>query len=279
MKQLLSFTLFLVIPAAAQSTDALNAALWQKTSVEYAASVRQAWHSARTALPRALKDKKHWTALPEQRSLGPKRLKKLPPAIIVDIDETVLDNSPSQAMFFDRSGGRFDPKIWAEWTAQARARALPGAAEFLRDARARGVTVFYVTNRDKAEEAGTRRNLNEQGFEVRDLPSIPSLGDTLLLRGERENWGSDKTSRRAAVAEHFRIIMLGGDDLNDFFSARISPAERAERARDFEAWWGERWIILPNPTYGSWEDALTDFRRDLSPEEIHRRKLDALRRD
>lgn len=247
-----------------------------QSSVEYRANAIQAWQSARQNLPRALKDKR-WTAALEQRDTEPKRLKKLPPAIIVDVDETVLDNSPTQKMFIEQSNGRFDAKIWASWTAQGRARAIPGAAEFLRAARARGVTVFYVTNRDHKEEAATRRNLSEQGFEVRDLPGNPALGDTLLTRGERPEWTSDKSTRRAAVAQQFRVVMLGGDDLNDFIPARAAPAERAEKSRLFEAWWGERWIILPNPAYGSWEDTLLGFDRSLSVGEAHRRKLGALR--
>lgn len=273
MKQAIFF--FVAAPLLAQSTDTLNAALWQQSSAEYRGVALQAWQSARTNLPKALKDKR-WTAAIEQRDMDPKLLKRLPTAIIVDVDETILSNAPSQKMFIERNNGRYDPKLWAEWTAEARARAIPGAAEFLREARARGVTIFYVTNRNKEEEAGTRRNLNEQGFEVRDLPSYPLLGDTLLLRGEREDWGSDKSSRRAAVAKHFRIIMLGGDDLNDFFSARMTPPERAERVRDFDGWWGSRWIVLPNPSYGSWEDSVLGFQRDLSPAEATRRKVEAL---
>lgn len=276
MKQALFF--LIAAPLLAQSTDSLNAALWQQSSVEYRGVVLQAWRSARHSLPRALKDRR-WTAALEQRDMNPKQLKKLPPAIIVDMDETIVDNSPSQKRFFEDGNGRFNPTIWSAWTAEAKARALPGAAEFLREARSRGVTIFYVTNRDKQEEEGTRRNLNEQGFEVKDLPSIPELGDTLLLRGEREDWTSDKSSRRAAVAKHYRIIMLGGDDLNDFFPARISPSERMERAREFDGWWGERWIVLPNPSYGSWEDSILGFERNLNPAEVTKRKLDALKRD
>ena len=274
MKQALLF--LCVVPLTAQSTDTLNAALWMQTSAEYRASALQAWRSARQSLPHALKDKR-WTAALEQRDADPKRLRRMPPAIIVDIDETVFDNSPTQKRFIEQNKGRFDSKLWSQWTAEARARAIPGAGEFLREAGGRGVTVFYVTNRNHEEEPATRRNLSEQGLEVRDLPNHQTLRDTLLTRGERPEWTSDKSSRRIAVAMHFRILMLCGDDLNDFLPARVAPAERSEKARLYEAWWGERWIILPNPAYGSWEDALLGFDRSLSVDEAHRRKLDALR--
>jgi acid phosphatase len=251
--------------------DGLNATAWVQTSVEYRACALQAWRSARLALDRALKDRR-WTAALEQTADA----RRLPPAIIVDIDETVLDNSPGQARFLIRGNGRFSPKMWEEWTAESRAEAVPGAREFLGEAAARGVTVFYISNRGPEEAEATRRNLTEKGFPLREK-TAGDLGDAVLLRGERPEWTSDKSSRRAAVAAHYRVVMLCGDDLNDFFPARMSPQERMNKARAYESWWGERWIILPNPMYGSWEDALYDFDRTLTPLEIQQRKLKALR--
>ena len=138
------------------------------------------------------------------------------------------------------------------------------------------MTVFYISNRGPDEAEATRRNLVEAGFPFRDA-AAGDLGDALLLRGERAEWTPDKSSRRAAVARHYRVLMLCGDDLNDFFPARMSPQERMNKARAYDSWWGERWIILPNPMYGSWEDALYEFDRTLTPLEIQQRKLKALR--
>lgn len=266
-----------VLPAMyAQSTasmDALNATAWMQTSVEYRALAVQAWRSARISLPRALKDRK-WTAALEQT--GP--FKKLPPAIIVDVDETVLDNSPGQARFLLEGNGRYDRDTWMKWTAEKRARAVPGAAEFLSEAAARGVTVFYVTNRAAQEAADTKANLVAQGFPWKDQAAA-DIGDTLLLAGEKPDWTSDKSTRRAFVAKHYRILFLGGDDLNDFFPARLTPEERASKAAAYEKWWGERWIILPNAMYGSWEDSLLEFNRKLTAAEAQAKKLKALRRE
>lgn len=251
--------------------DGLNATAWMQTSAEYRAVALQAWRSARLSLERALKDKR-WTAALEQTGDA----RRLPPAIIVDIDETVLDNSPGQARFLLQGNGRYSQKLWEEWTAESRAEPVPGAKEFLAAAAARGVTVFYISNRGKQEEAATRRNLTEKGFPVREA-TAGGLGDAVLLRGERPEWTSDKSSRRAAVAARYRVLMLCGDDLNDFFPARLKPEERRNRALAYDSWWGERWIILPNPMYGSWEDALYDFDRTLAPAEVQQRKLKALR--
>ena len=268
---------FLLIPVLAACAwaqpvlDGLNATAWVQTSVEYRACALQAWRSARLSLDRALRDRR-WTAVLEQKG-DPRRL---PPAIIVDIDETVLDNSPAQARFLLQGNGRYSQQQWEEWTAEKRALPVPGAREFLQTAAARGVTVFYVSNRGPQEAEATRANLVEQGFPFCDSVA-GGLGDALLLRGERPEWTSDKTSRRAAIAAHYRVILLCGDDLNDFFPARLSPQERMEKARARDSWWGERWIILPNPMYGSWEDSLFGFDRTLSPADIQQRKLKALR--
>ncbi len=251
--------------------DGLSATVWVQTSVEYRACALQAWRSAQLSLERALKDKR-WTAALEQSGDA----RRLPPAVIVDIDETVLDNSPGQARFLLEGVGRYSQKQWEEWTSEARAEPVPGAVEFLKAAAARGVTVFYISNRGQQEAEATRRNLLEKGFPFREQ-AAGDLGDVLLLRGERPEWTSGKSSRRAAVAAHYRVLLMCGDDLNDFFPARLKPEERAGKARAYDAWWGERWIILPNPMYGSWEDALYGFDRTLRPVEVQQRKLKALR--
>lgn len=253
--------------------DGLNSVAWAQTSVEFRANALQAWRSARLALPRALKDRK-WTAAIEQTG----NFRKLPPAIIVDIDETVLDNSPGQARFLLESNGRYSSTMWMQWTSERKAKAIPGAAEFLKEAAGKGVTVFYVTNRGAKEEENTRANLEAQGFPLK-AKALGDIGDTVLVAGERPEWTSDKGVRRALIAKYYRIVMLCGDDLNDFLPARLPAAERAAKAQPYEAWWGERWIILPNSSYGSWEDTLYNFDHSQTPQQIQERKLKSLRRD
>ncbi|MGJ5816252.1 5'-nucleotidase, lipoprotein e(P4) family [Paludibaculum fermentans] len=260
-------------PASAQTMDALNSVAWTQSSVEFRGNALQAWHSARVALPKALKDKR-WTAAVEQTG----NFRKLPPAIIVDIDETVLDNSPGQARFLLEGNGRYSMDVWMKWTAERKAKAIPGAAEFLRDAAAKGVTVFYVTNRGPKEEANSRANLEAEGFPLKNA-ALGAIGDTVLTAGEKPEWTSDKGIRRTLIAKYYRIILLCGDDLNDFIPARLTVAERATKSKPYDSWWGERWIILPNAAYGSWEDTLFGFDRTLSPQVIQERKVKSLRRD
>lgn len=250
--------------ASAGGSDGLHATLWMQTAVEYRAVAEQAYRSAADALAEALADSS-WTAALEQRP----GYERLPPAIILDVDETVLDHSVFDARMV-RAGTEFDPASWAEWVEEARARAVPGAVPFLRAAVAKGVTAFFISNTQAELEASYRRNFAWLG-----LPLDPEV-DTILLLGERPAWGWDKTSRRAFVAERFRVLLLIGDDLNDFVPARTSREERLALMRRHEERWGRTWFMLPNPLYGSWRDALYGFRSGLSAEEKHRIKLGAL---
>lgn len=233
----------------------LHAVLWVQTAVEFRAATLQAYARARQQLDAALADPA-WTAALEQGG----DVSRLPPAVVLDLDETVLDNSPFQARAIqaqvaERAAGRpsegFDAAAWDAWCAEARAGAIPGAVEFLRYARTRGVTPFFVSNRSADLEPATRRNLAALGIEVDDAP------DTVLLRRERPEWAaSDKTARRTAVARTHRILLLVGDDLGDFVPSDGTVQSRAARLAPDEARWGTQWIVLPNPMYGSWERAI-----------------------
>ena len=247
------------------SLEGLNATLWTQQSAEYRASTEQAYRTASRMLDQALADPA-WSAVPEQTG-DPSHL---PAAVIVDVDETVLDNSPYQARII--VAGREYPDGWDAWVREAAAPPVPGALGFAQYAARKGVTVFYVTNRDAPLEEATARNLERAGF-----PLAADL-DVLLMRGEREGWGLDKSSRRAYVAGTHRILILAGDDLNDFISvSRASIGERDRLEADYASHWGVRWIMLPNPAYGSWERALYGFDYELSPEQKRERKRENLK--
>lgn len=233
--------------------------LWVQTSAEHAALCRQAYAAATSHLDAALADPQ-WSAALEQ---GQNRA-LLPPAIIVDVDETILDNSPFQGELL-RNGTAFDPALFTEWVETAQAKPLPGAVAFLRAAHDRGVTIFYVTNRKAHEEPATRDNLARAGFPLDDHV------DTVLMRLERPNWIWDKSSRREAIVRGYRVLMLIGDDLNDFVgNSRVTLEQRHQLSDSHRDWWGERWIILPNPTYGSWLGAIYDYEWGITEQEQRR---------
>ena len=235
--------------------------LWAGTAVEHDGATLQAFGLARSMLDQALRDRT-WTAAIEQQG---KLIRSLPPAIIMDVDETILDNSPFEARRAIE-GGQYDENQWTNWVNEGRAAALPGAVEFTRYAHARGVTIFYVTNRAATLKDITRANLRKDGF------PFESTVDTLYCQGEKPEWGPDKTTRRAEIARHFRILLLFGDDLGDFISgAADSVAHRRELVEPYRGRWGKQWIVLPNSMYGSWEAAL--YKSIPNPTEEQKREL------
>lgn len=239
----------------------LNAVLWIQSALEYRASALLAYRTAQHQLDVAL-NTPSWTAAIEQPDSSP----ALPPAVIVDVDETVLDNSFYQARMA-RNRTAYSEQTWNAWVEERQATAIPGALEFARYAVERGVLLFYVTNRTQQSEHATRNNLATLGF-----PLDPTV-DTVLTRGERPEWqASGKGPRRAHVAQHFRILLLIGDDLGDFVvDAGGTPEQRKSRTEPYDDRWGRQWIMLPNPTYGSWERAIIGGAAD--PIEAKRRAL------
>jgi len=244
----------------------LNAVLWMQTAAEYRANSVAVYRGAQAWLGPALADTA-WSAEPAQTVRG--GFGALPPAVVLDADETVLDNSAYQARLVARDTV-YDGRTWAAWVAEERAGAVPGALDYAREAERRGVRVVYLTNRRADEEASTARTLEALGFPVAD-------GDAVLTRGERPEWvASDKGPRRAFVAARYRVVQYVGDNLGDFVSGENATVEaRAALAASYEGFWGTRWFMLANPTYGSWEGALTQGA--TTPEAARAAKVRALR--
>lgn len=221
-----------------------DATAWFQSSAEYRANALQTYATARRNLDAAIADPS-WKALTTAPAGAA-------PAIILDLDETAIDNGRFEARMV-LSGKGWDQQSWNRWVAEEAATAIPGAADFLAYAKSRGVKIFYVTNRRQTEEAATRANLEKLGF------PLEAGEDTLLSRAERPEWDTDdKTPRRDYVASKYRVVMLFGDDLNDFTRAFDKSLEERNRIiSDNAAMWGSRWFILPNAIYGSWQRALT----------------------
>ncbi|MEH6306110.1 5'-nucleotidase, lipoprotein e(P4) family [Olivibacter sp. CPCC 100613] len=229
------FTLTIVVLFAMGSAygqeyhrDYTNAVLWQQQSGEYRALCFQAFNYAQLSLDKALK----------------KRAKK-PRCIIVDIDETLLDNSPQSGQTL-RSKKGFDLAEWKRWTGMAIADTVPGACSFLKYAASKKVAIFYISNRDQSEIPATMQNLKRYGFPYVD-------NDHLLFRDSTSN----KQSRRNQVAMTHQIVMLAGDNLSDFSTVFYQEEKNTKEEVDLLAKkFGTSFIILPNPMYGDWEQSL-----------------------
>lgn len=228
----------------AQNTYIEGATLWQQTSGERRALSYQAFTLARVMLDRDLRMNRN----------------RKPRAVIVDLDETILDNSRFEGMLL-KNRVNYNQKDWTEWIDRLEATAVPGAVEFLRYAASRRVTVFYITNRNDIQKAGTAVNLKKLGF--------PNVNDqTLLVQTDPKN--SSKEVRRQSVGAKYRIVLLMGDDLNDFsdvFENSKTVDSRAAIADRYKEEFGKRFIMLPNAMYGNWESAIYDYNFKLTEAE------------
>ena len=169
-----------------------------------------------------------------------------PVAVIVDADETVIDNSAYEAFLIGNDFG-YSSKTWTPWMVVARATPIPGTLAFLNYAKAKNVEVFYVTNWKMVGYEGTEKNLRALGFPYVDKKH-------LLLRTKP----SDKQPRRDMVAKDYEIAFLMEDNLNAFLSVfhKKLIADRFAEVDKIKEIWGKRFIVLPNPTYGDWEGAI-----------------------
>ncbi|MBS0432396.1 MAG: acid phosphatase [Proteobacteria bacterium] len=247
-------------PASASTApapdDSLYATLWQQGALEHDLVYAEIYRDARGELLRALRDP-HWDALPkgERAAVRHGSLRGLKPAIVLDIDETVLDNSPYQARQIRDGATGYSDAAFDAWMREADARPLPGALEFTRYAAAHGVRVIFISNRSHDSTDATIRNLKRDGFPVAGDDAVLNLG---APTPGCEAQGSDKGCRRQLVAHRYRVLMLFGDNLGDFLDIADArtPAQRQQLIEPYRGWIGERWFVLPNPVYGSWLKAL-----------------------
>ncbi len=242
-------------PAARPAADADLAIRWVLTAAEWQALSLQAYAAAAEDLPKFLNDRS-WSALPGQHDA-----ENLPPAIIFDVDETLVSNADFQlALEPPFSNAKLD-----DWNAAHEARPVPGAADFVQRAIDAGVEVFFVTNRPCEAKPGIERFCPQQETTIHDLveTGIPANADRVLMAREQPEWTAEKKVRRDLIAKNYRIIMLVGDDLADFIPCVrdvvvppcTEPATQALRAATTEAhrhYWGNGWYIIPNPMHGSW---------------------------
>jgi 5'-nucleotidase (lipoprotein e(P4) family) len=228
---------------------------WVLTAAEFEALCLQAYRAASEFLQPALDDR-NWSALPDQASAG-----DLPPAIIFDVDETVLSNARFQATYTPP----FTNSKLDDWSREGIADPIPGAVDFAKLARDAGVELFFVTNRPCEKKPGVDDPCPQEAVTLQDLleAGIDTDAEHLLLANERPGWDREKVVRRNVIAKTHRVIMLLGDDLSDFIACvRSSPRKPCTEAAtadtrqaavyDYRQYWGAGWFVLPNPMHGSW---------------------------
>lgn len=232
---------------AEQMTMGLN---WMQQSGEYRALAYQAFNAATVAFDRA------------KVKRGVKK------AVTVDLDETVIDNTPYDAWQI-QVGKLYEPQTWAKWTQAKQATVVPGAVEFANHVVKNGGAIFYVSNRKVSELADTIANLKTLGF-----PNVSE--ETVLLKSDNSN----KQPRFDSVIKAgYKIVVMVGDNLNDLGEATYHKDNAARRAfadahaKDF----GTSYIVLPNPIYGDWEGGMAKDYWKKSPAERLQIRRDNLR--
>lgn len=242
-------------PAVAAAPQPPGRMQWLYGSGEGAAASIQAYHAFRDFALAAAKARPRRsvvllaggaTAEPRFETCGNK-----PPAVVLDVDETVLLNLGYE---YDEavSGRSFSPERWAEWerTGARMVAPVPGAVTTLRALRQAGITVIFNSNREAVNAAGTIAALAGVGLG----PAVP--GDTLWLRGDAGG-GSGKDLRRAAISARYCVVAMAGDQLGDFsdhFNASQYDIRTRRDVANSQPWaglWGEGWFLIPNPVYGS----------------------------
>ena len=218
--------------------------LWMRTSAEYRALAYQGYNVAMNALKMAVTDPSH---------------QRKPLAIVLDADETVVDNTKLMGESIVNGNGRFDAPWWRQAVHQGKSQAMPGAVEFLNEVHKQGVEIFYVSNRYAPVNLDvTIQNFKELGF--------PSVDKDHVLLFEKD---SDKQPRFDMIAKKYYVVVYMGDNAGDFpiGTKGKTLAERNSIIDAHKEDFGTTFVVFPNPAYGSWVSALAKGYQNLSPEE------------
>jgi 5'-nucleotidase (lipoprotein e(P4) family) len=242
----LAFTLFGINVNAQKATSPLAtlqeqntmSVLWFQTAGEAKALYYQGYNIGRLRLDEALARKQ--------------KDKNFKPAVVLDIDETILENSPKYA----RSVIDGRALKWNQWIRSTGAKPLPGALDFLTYADAKGVAIYYISNRNEAHKAATIKNLKSVGAPQADVNHV-----LLKQLGEK-----GKETRRSHVAQTHEIVLLFGDNLGDFSGFdRLTVPQRIQAVEQQKDEFGKKLIVFPNPMYGDWEEAIYQYDNSKAP--------------
>lgn len=208
---------------------------WVTQSIEYAALCEQTYRAA-------------WRVVKQSASGVTDNW-----AVVLDVDETVLDNSQYAVERAAVDSG-YSRASWNEWVRRKEATLVPGAKAFIDSVRnLHGAHIVYITNRRHYNETPTIENLKKYGlFKEGDLMlTKKGQDDTKVDRRECVKTGTG----RCQEAGPLKIVALLGDNIRDFIPMQGRDTAMAYRnnALAHDENWGRTYFMLPNPTYGSWD--------------------------
>ena len=252
----------------------LMAVLWIQRSAEYRALSYQAYNLATMEVDKAIEQRRK----EEKKKLSEQKRSLRPLAVVLDIDDTIVSNAPMQVHYLEHPEARANFNAWEQWILQQN-ELIPGAGDFLKHADKHGVQIFYVTARGPQDKDATIGFLQKAGLPLPDA--------THLLMNDRSG---SKIKNFARLARRYDIICYLGDNTGDFpigavredneiiykeenaldLSTMLKHDKNAKRNRIVDKYkrdFGTKFILLPNPLYGDWENNLAKKYRKLPPEQ------------
>ncbi|KJU70975.1 5'-nucleotidase, lipoprotein e(P4) family [Clostridium baratii] len=229
----------------------LLAVAWQQNSGEVNALRYQAYNSAMNYVDKLVKEKT-----------------TKPYAVTLDIDETIIDNSP-HAGYEIKNSDSYSSENFNKWIQKADAKAIPGAKEFTDYAKSKGIEVFYVSNRkEDIHLDATIKNMKKLGF-------VNSDKEHILLKTN----DSDKAPRWNKIEEKYNLAMYCGDNLGDFPNGYYNKSneERNKIVKEQSKYFGSKYIVLPNPVYGDFENAIYGYNLNKTPSEKIQDRLKSIK--
>lgn len=242
------------------STEATNkdlvnenilAVTWQQNSGEVNALRYQAYNSAMNYVDKLVKEKT-----------------TKPYAVTLDIDETIIDNSP-HAGYEIKHNDPYSSENFNKWIQKADAKAIPGAKEFTDYAKSKGIEVFYVSNRkEDIHLDATIKNMKKLGF-------VNSDKEHILLKTN----DSDKAPRWNKIEQKYNLAIYCGDNLGDFPNGYYNKSneERNSIVKEQNKYFGSKYIVLPNPVYGDFENAIYNYNLNKTPAEKLQDRLNSIK--
>jgi len=163
-------------------------------------------------------------------------------AIVLDLDETVVDNSALLVRDMENCEDYTTWDTWSNWEIKGHPTLIPGSKAFIDEANNAGFNIYYVSDRYSENKPSTINTLK--------LLGLPQAEDSHVLL-----YGTPKEARRQTIAKEHKIVMLLGDSLPDLaseFKNKKDTAYNRELVENNVQHLGVDWFVLPNASYGAW---------------------------
>ncbi|MCU4674337.1 hypothetical protein N7931_01720 [Catenovulum sp. 2E275] len=253
--KIMCFSAFLLLSYTVKADDdTIGAIAWVQQSAEYQAIASQTFKNAANQIEEAVFDS-DWTAAIEQ--FGHTGMKQLPNAILLDLDDTLISTMPYQAELALDNKPHSDAEF-NKWVNTERARLVPHVLELIQKASSLGVTVLLISDRTCLPNPRDPCPIKSKTLKMLNRNSLNFPKDQMFFRGEFSDWNQDQSSRRAFIAQRYRILMIIGDDINQMIpkTSNLPASARQKLVSQYDQMWGSRWFLIPNPVYGGWRDTL-----------------------